>query len=164
MCSSDLGKAPLREKAFRAEVAKVPGFQILTTEDVQWDPVKAEKTSGQLLARYAARGGLDGIYGMNDSLANGAVLAADSAGLKAGTAKGNLIIVGGNCQAPGIRNIQAGRMAATVLMLPTEEGKLAAEQVKNYFDGKMPASKTVFLPTNAVTKANIASAAQPCSY
>ena len=55
-------------------------------------------------------------------------------------------------------------MAATVLMLPTEEGKLAAEQVKNYFDGKMPASKTVFLPTNAVTKANIASAAQPCSY
>src|SRR5262249_47593538 len=54
------GKAPLREKAFRAEIAKQPGFDVVTTEDVQWDPVKAEKTSGQLLARYAAKGGLDG--------------------------------------------------------------------------------------------------------
>lgn len=162
--SMDEGKAPLREKAFRAEIAKQPGFEVVTTEDVQWDPVKAEKASGQLLARYAAKGGLDGIYGMNDSLANGAVLAADSAGLTAGTAKGNLIIVGGNCQAPGIHDIQTGRMAATVQMFPVEEGKLAAEQVKNYFDGKPPTSKAVFIPTNVVTKANLATAAQPCSY
>ena len=158
------GKAPLREKAFRAEVAKTPGFEVVTTEDVQWDPVRAEKATGQLLARFAPRGGLNGVYGMNDSLANGAILAAQSAGLATGTAKGNLVVVGGNCQAPGIRNIRAGKQAATVLMLPVEEGKLAAQQVQNYFQGKQPPGKTVFLPASAVTKADLATAATPCSY
>ena len=72
-------------------------------------------------------------------------------------------MVGGNCQAPGVKNIEAGKQAATLLMLPVEEGKLAAARTKDYFDGKKP-EKITFLPTETITKANIAQHAQACSY
>ncbi len=157
------GKAPMRDKAFRAEVAKHPGFDVVITEDVQWNPAKAEQAAGELLARFAGRGGLDGIYGMNDSVANGAIQAAEAAGLKVGAGKGDIIIVGGNCQAPGIRDLEAGKMVATVVQLPVEEGKLAAATAKEFFDGKKP-KKMSYLPTELVTKANLAKYKQPCSY
>jgi ABC-type sugar transport system substrate-binding protein len=157
------GKAPLREKAFRDAVATHLGFEVVVTEDVKWNPQLAERAAGQLLARFAGQGGVDGIYGMNDVVANGGIQAAESAGLKVGTAKDNLVVVGGNCQAPGIKNMEAGKEAATLLMLPVEEGKLAATKVKEFFEGKQP-EKITFLPTETITKANLAKYAQPCSY
>jgi len=157
------GKAPLREKAFRDAIAKHQGFEVVVTEDVKWNPAAGERAAGQLLARFAGQGGLDGFYGMNDVVANGAIQAAEGAGVKVGTTAGNLIVVGGNCQAPGVKNIEAGKQAATLLMLPVEEGKLAAARTKDYFDGKKP-EKITFLPTETITKANIAQHAQACSY
>lgn len=157
------GKAPMRDKAFEAAIAKHPGFKVVATDDVQWNPAKAEQAAGQLFARFAGQGGLDGIYGMNDSVANGAIQAAASASLKVGTGKHDIIVVGGNCQAIGIRNLEAGKMAATVLMLPVEEGKLAAATAKQFFEGKKP-RKAVYLPTELVTKANVAKYAKSCSY
>ena len=157
------GKAPLREKAFRDAVMKTPGLDVVVTEDVKWNPAVGERAAGQLLARYAGQGGLDGIYGMNDSIANGAIQAAEAAGVKPGTAVGNLIVVGGNCQAPGVKNIESGKQAATLLMLPVEEGKLAAAVVKELFEGKTP-EKIKYLASDTITKANIAKYAEPCSY
>ena len=157
------GKAPLREKAFREAIAKHAGMDVVVTEDVKWNPAVGERAAGQLLARFAGQGGLDGFYGMNDVVANGAIQAAELAGIKVGTGKGDLVVVGGNCQAPGIKNIEAGKQAATLLMLPVEEGKLTATKVKEFFDGKTP-EKITFLPTDTITKANLAKYAQPCSY
>ncbi len=157
------GKAPMREKAFRAAVSKQPGFEVVVTEDVQWNPAKAEQAAGQLFARFAGQGGLDGIYGMNDSVANGAIQAAESAGLKAGASKDAVIFVGGNCQGPGIKDLEAGTMVATVVQLPAEEGKRTAAITKEFFEGKKPA-KMNFLPTELVTKANLAKYKEPCSY
>jgi ABC-type sugar transport system substrate-binding protein len=157
------GKAPLREQAFREAIAKHAGMEVVVTEDVKWNPAVGERAAGQLLARFAGQGGLDGFYGMNDVVANGAIQAAESAGVKVGTAKGDVIVVGGNCQAPGVKNIETGRQAATMLMLPVEEGKLTATKVKEYFEGKTP-EKVTFLPTETITKANMAKHAQACSY
>jgi ABC-type sugar transport system substrate-binding protein len=157
------GKAPLREQAFRQAVAKHAGMEVVVTEDVKWNPAVGERAAGQLLARFAGQGGLDGFYGMNDVVANGAIQAAESAGVKVGTGKGELVVVGGNCQAPGIKNIETGKQAATLLMLPVEEGKITATKVKEFFDGKTP-EKVTFLPTETITKANLAKYAQPCSY
>jgi ABC-type sugar transport system substrate-binding protein len=157
------GKAPIRDKAFRAALAKHAGFEVVVTEDVHWNPALAERAAGQLLARFAGQGGLDGIYGMNDSVANAAIQSAESAGLTVGTAKGSIVIVGGNCQAPGIKNLEAGKMAATVAQLPVEEGKIAAAKAKDFFEGKKP-EKMNYLPTELVTKANLSQYGQPCSY
>jgi ABC-type sugar transport system substrate-binding protein len=157
------GKAPIRERAFREEIARHPGLTVVVTEDVKWNPVQAERSTGQLLARFSGQGGLDGIYGMNDSLANGAIQAAEAAGVKVGSDSKSLIVVGGNCQAPGIKNIEAGKMVGTVYVLPFEEGRLAAATAKEYFE-KGRVERNVFLPTEPVDKSNLGRVAQPCSY
>jgi ribose transport system substrate-binding protein len=161
--SMEEGKAPLREKAFRNAVGKHAGFEVVATEDVHWNPAQGEKATGQLLARFSGQGGLDGIYGMNDVIANAAVQAAEAAGIKVGTGAGNLVVVGGNCQAPGIKGIEAGKIAATILMLPVEEGKRTAAAVKDILDGKK-VEKISYLPTEPITKANVETHAKPCSY
>ena len=157
------GKAPLRDKGFREAITKYPGIEVVATEDAKWNPSLAEKAAGQLLARFGAQGGLDGIYGMNDTLANSAITAAEAAGVKVGTAAGQLVVVGGNCQQPGIKNLGADKMAATVLMLPAEEGKLAAERIRDHFEGKKLAP-TEYLQNETITKANLAKYADACSY
>jgi ribose transport system substrate-binding protein len=157
------GKAPIRDRAFRAAIAKHPGLDVVVTEDVKWNPATAERTAGQLLARFAGQGGLDGIYGMNDSLANGAIQAAESAGLKLGTAPGSLVVVGGNCQAPGVRNLEAGKMVATFYLIPHEEGKVVGARVKDFFDGKK-LDKAVWLPTEPITKENLPKHHAACNY
>jgi ABC-type sugar transport system substrate-binding protein len=59
--------------------------------------------------------------------------------------------------------MEAGKQAATLLMLPVEEGKLAALRAKEYFEGKKP-EKITMLKTETITKANLAQHAGPCSY
>lgn len=157
------GIAPLRMEGFRKSLAKYPGVQLVAIEDVKWNPAQAERATGQLLARFAAQGGLDGIYGMNDSLANGAIQAATSAGLKLGSDKGALDVVGGNCQAPGIRNLREGKMTATVRMVPAEEARLAAREVADYFSGKALAKRS-YIEHEIVTSSNVAKFAEACSY
>ena len=157
------GKAPIRDKAFRAAIAKNPGFEVVVTEDVKWNPATAERVSGQLLARFAGQGGLDGIYGMNDSLANGAIQAAEAAGVKLGNKKGELVVVGGNCQAPGVKNLEAGKMFGTMLLLPVEEGKVVGARLKDHFEGKK-IEKAVWMPFEPITRENLAKHAQACSY
>ena len=157
------GKAPIRDRAFRAAIGKHPGLEVVVTEDVKWNPAVAERVAGQLLARFAGQGGLDGIYGMNDSLANGAIQAAEAAGVKLGTAKGELVVVGGNCQAPGVRNLKAGKMYGTMLLLPVEEGKVIGAKIKEHFEGK-PVDKAVWMPFEPITKANLAKYEEACSY
>jgi ABC-type sugar transport system substrate-binding protein len=157
------GKAPIRDRAFREAVAREPGFEVVVTEDVKWNPAVAERTAGQLLARFAGQGGLDGIYGMNDSLANGAIQAADAAGIKLGTAPGSLVVVGGNCQAPGVKNLEAGKMVATFYLIPHEEGKVVGARVKEFFDGKK-LEKAVWLPTETITKETLPKHHAACNY
>ena len=67
---------------------------------------------------------------MNDPLANGAVQAAQSAGVKLGTGKGELVIVGGNCLAMGIADIEQGTMYATLYWTPINMGRDTANTVK----------------------------------
>lgn len=156
------GIAPIRADAFKAAVAKA-GIEVVAIEDAKWNPANAERMAGQLLARFGAQGGLDGIYGMNDIMANGVIQAAEAAGVKFGNAKGQLIVVGGNCQAPGVNNLRAGKMYGSVTQLPVEEGKLAAARVKDMLDGKS-LEKAIYIAPEAVTKDNLDKYSAPCSY
>ena len=157
------GIAPMRMDGMKRALARYPGVHIVAIEDVKWNPAQAERTAGQVLARFSAQGGLDGIYGMNDSLANGAIQAAVAAGVKLGTDKGSLTIVGGNCQAPGVKNLQDGKMAATVRMIPAEEARLAAAKIQEFFEGK-PLEKRHYIEHEIITSANLATSAAACSY
>jgi ribose transport system substrate-binding protein len=107
-----------------------------------------------LLARFSGQGGIDAIYAMSDTIANGAVQAATAAGVKVGTGKGDLLIVGGSCQTPGIRNIEAGKMYATMLVAPSIEGKLGADAAADVLDGK-PVKKLQSGPHAIVDPTNV---------
>jgi ribose transport system substrate-binding protein len=158
----DEGKAPIRQKAFVDAIKAHPGLQVITTEDVKWNPVTAETSTGQLLAKYAGQG-IAGIYGMNDTLANASIQAITAAGLTPGTKASDVVVVGGNCQSVGVENVKNGTMAATVYDSPAEEGQIAADKVAEYFaGGKL--EKAYYNKPEPITAANIAQFAERCSY
>lgn len=155
--------APTRLKGFETALARfAPEAKLVAVEDVRWSPVAGEQAAGQLLARFSASGGLDGIYGMNDRLANSAIQAAGAAGYKLG-GKDGVIVVGGNCMAMGMQNLAAGNMAATVQMLPKVSASRAAQVLQEVLSGKQ-VEKNYFEEHRIVTQANIAQARSACSY
>jgi ABC-type sugar transport system substrate-binding protein len=157
------GIAPARVAGFKKELEKHPNLSIAAIEETHWAPPEAERIAGQLLARFSAQGGLDGIYGMNDPLANGVVQGALSAGVKLGTGKGELVVVGGNCRAPGIADIEQGTMYGTVAWSPVKMGSDAATTVKKILDGEtVPKKQTGAMDT--ITKANVAKYKAECVF
>jgi ribose transport system substrate-binding protein len=157
------GVANNRLKGIREALAANPKAKIVAVEDAQWDAVKSEKIAGQLYARFASQGGLDLVYGMADNMATAAITAANAAGLKPGLKPGQLLVLGGNCLAPGIKAIQAGTMYGTQIQLPQVNGTQAVDLVNDYFAGKT-LKKTYWLPLEKVTAQNLAKWAEPCSY
>ena len=100
---------------------------------------------------------------MNDPLANGAVQAAQSAGVKLGTGKGELVVVGGNCLAMGIADIEQGSMYATLYWTPINMGRDTANTVKKILDGQsVPKKQSRSL--DIITKANVAKYKTECTF
>jgi ribose transport system substrate-binding protein len=157
------GIAPRRVAGFREAAKANPKVKIVAVEDARWDTAASERTAGQLYARFAATGGLDGVYGMADNQAVAAIRAAESAGIKVGAKPKELIVTGGNCLKEGLENIKAGKMYSTVTQIPTELGDKAADVIEDFFSGKtLP--KNVLLTVDTITKANVAQWEKPCIY
>jgi len=161
--SMDEGIAPARVAAFKAEMANHPGITVVAVEETHWAPPQAEKAAGQLLARFSGEGGLDGIYAMNDPLANGAVQGAQSAGVKLGTGKGELVVVGGNCLAMGVADIEQGTMYATLYHTPIYMGNDTAKTVAMILKGESVPKKQSRTP-EIITKANVAKYKTECTF
>jgi ribose transport system substrate-binding protein len=161
--SMEEGVAPPRVAGFKRELESHPGFKVVAVEETHWAPPEAERAAGQLLARFSGQGGLDGIYGMNDPLANGVVQGAQSAGVKLGTGKGELVVVGGNCLAMGIQDIEEGTMYATIYWTPINMGRDAANTVKKILDGQ-PVPKKQSRPLEIITKANVDKYKSECTF
>lgn len=159
------GIAPRRLEGFKARLAKEPWITLVQVEDAQWIPPVTEQIAGQMFTKYAADGGLDAIYGMNDAMANAIIQAADSAGIDLGTASGQLLVIGGGCQESGIRNMQAGKQYATLSgPLPSYDGPKAAELITDYFSGKDIPKLSVTTPLEVVSGSNLDSYAKSCSF
>ncbi|HUZ32287.1 MAG TPA: sugar ABC transporter substrate-binding protein [Xanthobacteraceae bacterium] len=161
--SMDEGIAPARVAAFKKEMENHPGISVVAVEETHWAPPQAERAAGQLLARFSGQGGLDGIYAMNDPLANGAVQGAQSAGVKLGTGKGELVIVGGNCLAMGIADIEQGTMFATLYWTPINMGRDTANTVAKILKGEsVPKKQSRSL--DIITKANVEKYKKECTF
>lgn len=157
------GVGPRRVAGFREFLKNHPKIEIVATEDAKWDTAASERIAGQLFARFAARGGLDVIWGMADNQAVAAIRAAEAANIPLGTDKGKLIVVGSNCQKQGIEMIKAGKQFSTGIQIPSRTGGRAAELIIDFFNGKtLP--KQNLLPVELVTKENVAKWEEPCSY
>jgi ABC-type sugar transport system substrate-binding protein len=152
-----------RVAAFKHVLAKHPGFELVATEDGKWNTALTEKVTGELLVRFNARGGVDGVFGMADNQVTGAIQAIESAGLKLGVANKGIILVGSNCMKDGILNIKAGKQFATATQIPTEEAEVAAKKVAAHFKGEK-LQKYELVPVHGITKDNVDQFAAGCSY
>lgn len=152
-----------RMAAFKAVLAQHPGIQLVAMEDGKWNTAVTEKVTGELLVRFAGRGGIDGIFAMADNQATGSINAVQSAGLKLGVANKGIVIVASNCMKDGIVHIRSGEQYGTATQIPTEEAETAAKKVAAYFDGQ-PLKKYEIIPVYGITKENVDQFAMGCSY
>jgi ribose transport system substrate-binding protein len=138
-----------REAGFRQGIASNPKIKVVATGVGDWLRDKGQQQAEAILQ---AHGDLDGFYSQNDPMAEGAYLAAKSAGvadkLKI-TGIDGLPIPSG-----GIKAVEAGRLDAT-LVYPTG-GKEAVAAAKTLLlrCGSVPKNQT--LPTTLVTPKNAA--------
>ena len=153
----------LRMSGFKAALAQHPGIKLVAEADAKWNTALSEKVTGDLLVRFAGRGGLDGIYGMADNQATGIIQAIESANLKAGVKNKGIVVVASNCMKDGITHIQNGTQYATNTQIPVEEANVAAERVADFFNGKQ-LKKNEIVESYAITTANVDKFAQACSY
>ena len=152
-----------RMDAFKAALAKSPGVELVAVEDGKWNTALTEKITGELLVRFNARGGVDGIFAMADNQATGSMQAVESAGLKLGVANKGAVVVASNCMKDGIINIRAGRQFATATQIPTEEAEVAAKKVAGHFNGEK-LKKAELVPVFGIEKDNVEKFAAGCSY
>ena len=152
-----------RIAAFKAVLAKHPGFELVATEDGKWNTALTEKITGELLVRFNSRGGVDGIFAMADNQATGSIQAVKSAGLKLGVADKGIVIVGSNCMKDGMINIKSGKQFATATQIPTEEAEIAAKKVAAHFNGEKM-KKYELVPVQGISKENLDRFTAGCSY
>lgn len=152
-----------RIAAFKEVLAEHPGFELVATEDGKWNTALSEKITGELLVRFNARGGVDGVFAMADNQATGAIQAIESAGLKVGVANNGIVVVASNCMKDGILHIKSGQQYATATQIPTEEAEAAAKKVATYFNGEK-LKKYELVPVYGITKENVDKFAAGCSY
>jgi ribose transport system substrate-binding protein len=153
----------MRMSAFKEVLAKNPGFELVATEDAKWNTALTEKITGELLVRFNARGGVDGVFAMADNQATGAIQAIESAGLKLGVANKGIVVVASNCMKDGIIHIKAGKQYATATQIPTEEAETAAKKITGYFNGQK-LQKYELVPVHGITRENVDQFAAGCSY
>ena len=153
----------MRVAAFKEALAKQPGFELVATEDAKWNTAMTEKVTGELLVRFNARGGVDGVFAMADNQATGAIRAIESAGLKVGVANKGIVVTSANCMKDGVVNIKAGTQYATATQIPTEEAEVAAKKIAAYFNGEK-LQKYELVPVFGIDKDNVDKFAAGCSY
>lgn len=96
-----------RKKLFVEECAKYPEIEIVADQACDWNKDKAVSTTEDILMRYPD---LAAIYCHSDEMAQGAVLAVESAGLT-----GKVLIYGVDCYKTSLDMIEEGKMTGTVI-------------------------------------------------
>ncbi len=100
---------------------------------------------------------------MNDPLANCVVQGAELSGVKLGTGKGELVVIGGNCLPPGIHDIEQGTMFATLAWSPVDMSHNAADAANKVLDGQ-PVLKNQSGAPAIITKAKLAKYKSECTF
>jgi ABC-type sugar transport system substrate-binding protein len=155
--------AQLRLAGFKSYLAKYPQYKIVSVQDSAWDATKAGQIAQQLFAQYRSRGGIQGVYAMNDLLAVAAINAAKQAGIKVGYKNKGVIVTGGNCLAPGIAAIKNGLEYSSATQSPVPEAASVVEHTLAFLSGaKEPL--TVVVPEAMITQQNVGKYVKECTF
>ncbi len=142
-----------REKGFRNALAKVcPDVKIVGAQNGEWNKDKAIAIMNAFLQ---ANDKLDGVFAVNDIMAEGAMVAAESAGRLAGVK-----IWGANGQSSTLKLIEEGKIAGTAYNNSIDQGMVAGNLAMYLLTGgggpsKAPATGVIKISPFAVTKETI---------
>ncbi|MDO8211901.1 sugar ABC transporter substrate-binding protein [Conexibacter sp. CPCC 206217] len=134
--------------------ARAPDVKIVGNQPGNWDQTQATTAADGLFTANANKD-IVGVYAQADNMAAGVIVSARRKGLD----PARLVIVGGNCQPEGLRNIRSGEQYASVLQSPIDDGDLAARAVVNILSGREQPHNE-YLPAEVITKANLATCAE----
>lgn len=133
----------LRTKGFREEMAKTPEVDIVATLPGGGVKDKAFKAAEDILQAHS---GLDGIFGINDDSALGALAAVEKAGKL-----GEIKIVGFDAVPEAREAIKAGKIYADVIQKPGEIGRKTIDVIAKYMGGE-EIPKEILIPCALYTK------------
>jgi ribose transport system substrate-binding protein len=131
-----------------------PGIQVVADQVADWDRKKAQDVLHTILAAHPDLGG---VYGVNDSMALGAVDVAKEKGLI-----GKLVIFGNDGEVAALESIEAGELTGTQFTDVYQQGRLAAGAATVLATGGVPATAFahqghLLMPYVIATKANVGS-------
>ena len=138
-----------RSKGFEEVLGKnAPGIAIAGKQPGGWDQTKATDAAAALFTQVGKE--TKGVYAQADNMLSGVIVAAKRAGID----PSSIVLVGSNCSIEGVNAIKDGTQYASVLQSPIDDGKYAAKAVVDLLDGKTQ-EKTIYLPHEIITKANV---------
>lgn len=131
-----------------------PGIQIVADQVADWDRKKAQDVLNTILA---ANPDLGGAYGVNDSMALGAVDVAKEKGLL-----GKFVVFGNDGETAALESIEAGELTGTQYTDVYQQGRLAAAAATVLATGGVDAGafaqqSRLLMPYVIATKANAGS-------
>ena len=127
-----------------------PDIQIVADQSAEWDRKKAQDVLTTILT---ANPDLGGVYGVNDSMALGAMDVAKSKGLK-------LVIFGNDGEKDALEAIEAGTLSGTQYTDVFQQGRFAASAATVLVTGGVPATAFtaqghLLMPYIIATKENV---------
>lgn len=131
-----------------------PGIEIVADQVADWDRKKAQDVLNTILA---ANPDLGGAYGVNDSMALGAVDVAKEKGLL-----GKFVVFGNDGEVAALESIEAGELTGTQYTDVYQQGRLAAAAATVLATGGVPATafaqqSHLLMPYVIATKENVGS-------
>ncbi|SFN54152.1 ribose transport system substrate-binding protein [Izhakiella capsodis] len=123
-----------------AEAVKAHNFKVLASQPADFDRTKGLNVMQNLLTAHPE---VQAVFAQNDEMALGALRALQTAG------RSDVIVVGFDGTADGVKAVEGGKMAATVAQRPDQIGVIGLATADNVIKGeKVP--KTVPVDLNLV--------------
>lgn len=134
--------------------AKYPDIQIIADQSADWDRKKAQDVLSTILASGKE---VNGVYGVNDSMALGAVDVAKAKGLL-----GKMVIFGNDGEKAALESIEAGELSGTQYTDVWQQGRLATSLAIGLATGGVSAKSFthqghILMPYVIATKDNVGS-------
>ena len=147
--------ADQRLRGFRDTIEKESQIEIVASQPANWERAMGYDVAQNILTAHPD---VQAIFGCNDMMALGALEAVSQAGLE-----GKVLVVGFDAIEDALREIKAGRMAASVAQHPEEMGRKAVEIAKQIIDAKKAGKsisqlnipKEIITPIELVTIENV---------
>ena len=142
------------EKGFRDTIANYSGIEIVDAQSASFEKETAITVMNSFLQSHP---NLKGVFAINDAMAEGAALAAESAGKK-----GQLSIWGADGEKDALAMIESGAMTGTIYTNSWDEGSTAAKIAllmigSEYSYNVLEKTPQVIMEPIVVTKDNVAS-------